>query len=111
MTNKMPILVTGAAGGEQGSTGAHIAVLWIERGYPVRAFVHKQDARSDHLRDLGAEVLEGDLLNPTSVRRAMKDIRVAYFPYPVADGLLEATTIFALAAREARTKLVVNLSQ
>jgi uncharacterized protein YbjT (DUF2867 family) len=106
-----PILLTGAAGGEQGSTGAHIAGLLIERGFPVRAFVHKLDRRSDRLRDLGAEVFEGDLLNPVSVRRAMKDISVAYFAYPVADGLLEATTIFALAAREASTDLVVNLSQ
>jgi len=106
-----PILVTGAAGGTQGSTGRHIAGLLIERGFPVRAFVHKLDTRSDRLRDLGAEVFEGDLLNPASVRRAMKDIKLAYFTYPVADGLLEATTIFALAAREAGTELVVNLSQ
>src|SRR5215469_821834 len=111
--NTMPkrILVTGAAGGEQGSTGAHVVDLLIERGFPVRAFVHKLDTRSDHLRDLGAEVVEGDLLNPASVGHAMKDISVAYFTYPVADGLLEATTIFALAAREASTELVVNLSQ
>src|SRR5262249_27687867 len=72
---------------------------------------HKLDKRSDRLRDLGAEGFEGDLLNPVSVGRAMKDISVAYFTYPVADGLLEATTIFALAAREASTDLVVNLSQ
>ena len=106
-----PILVTGAAGGTQGSTGRHVAELLIERGLPVRAFVHKMDTRSDRLRELGAEVFEGDLLNPASVRRAMKDIKLAYFTYPVADGLLEATTIFALAAREAGTELVINLSQ
>jgi uncharacterized protein YbjT (DUF2867 family) len=106
-----PILVTGAAGGTQGSTGRHVAELLIERGLPVRAFVHKIDTRSDRLRQFGAEVFEGDLLNPASVRRAMKDIKLAYFTYPVADGLLEATTIFALAAREAGTELVVNLSQ
>ena len=35
----------------------------------------------------------------------------AYFTYSVSDGLLEATTIFAMAAREARTELVVNNSQ
>ncbi len=106
-----PILVTGAAGGDQGSTGRHIVGLLIEQGLPVRAFVHKLDKRADRLRDLGAEVFEGDLLDPVSVRRAMKDIKLAYFTYPVTDGLLEATTIFALAAREAGTELVVNLSQ
>jgi uncharacterized protein YbjT (DUF2867 family) len=41
----------------------------------------------------------------------MQDIKRAYFTYPVDDGLLEATTIFAIAAREAGTELVVNLSQ
>ena len=52
-----PILVTGAAGGQQGSTGRHIANLLIEQGAEVRALVHKQDARSDGLRERGAKVV------------------------------------------------------
>jgi uncharacterized protein YbjT (DUF2867 family) len=106
-----PILVTGAAGGSQGSTGRRIATLLLEKGIPVRAFVHKLDARSDALRELGAEVVPGDLLDRDSVRASLKGIKRAYFSYPVADGLLEATTIFAMAAREAETELVVNNSQ
>ena len=90
-----PILITGAAGGQQGSTGRVIATLLLEQGLPVRACVHKLDARSDELRQKGAEIIEGDLLNPASVQAAMKDVKRAYFTYPVADGLLEATTIFA----------------
>lgn len=39
-----PILVAGAAGGAQGSTGRHIAGQLIERGLPVRALVDKADA-------------------------------------------------------------------
>ena len=54
-----PILVTGAAGGAQGSTGRRIAALLLEKGIPVRAFVHKLDARSDALQELGAEVVQG----------------------------------------------------
>jgi uncharacterized protein YbjT (DUF2867 family) len=106
-----PVLVTGAAGGAQGSTGRQIAALLLDKGVPVRAFVHKLDTRSDALRDLGAEILQGDLLDPVSVRASLKGIKRAYFTYPVADGLLEATTIFAMAAREAETELVVNNSQ
>jgi uncharacterized protein YbjT (DUF2867 family) len=106
-----PILVTGAAGGAQGSTGRLVAESLIERGLPVRALVHKSDTRSDRLRELGAEVIEGDLLNPASTRTALQSIKRAYFTYPVADGLMEATTIFAQAARDAGTELVVNLSQ
>ena len=106
-----PILVTGAAGGAQGSTGRRITALLLEKGIPVRAFVHKLDARSDALRELGAEVVRGDLLDRDSVRASLKGIKRAYFTYPVTDGLLEATTIFAMAAREAQTELVVNNSQ
>lgn len=106
-----PVLVAGAAGGSQGSTGRRITSLLLEKGIPVRAFVHKLDARSDALRELGAEVVQGDLLDRDSVRASLTGIKRAYFTYSVSDGLLEATTIFAMAAREARTELVVNNSQ
>jgi uncharacterized protein YbjT (DUF2867 family) len=106
-----PVLVAGAAGGTQGSTGRLVAGLLMELGIPVRALVHKLDARSDDLRKQGAEVVEGDLLNPASVQAAMKNIKRAYFTYPVAEGLLEATAIFASAARDARVEMVVNNSQ
>jgi uncharacterized protein YbjT (DUF2867 family) len=106
-----PILVTGAAGGTKGSTGRRITSLLLEQGIPVRALVHKLDSRSDDLRQQGAEVVEGDLMNPASVQDAMRDVKRAYFTYPVIDGLLEAATIFAAAAREAGLALVVNNSQ
>jgi uncharacterized protein YbjT (DUF2867 family) len=106
-----PILVTGAAGGSQGSTGRIIALLLLEQGIPVRAFVHKLDARSDELRQHGAEIFEGDLLNPVSVQQAMVHVERAYFTYPVTDGLLEAATIFAATARNAGLEMVVNNSQ
>jgi uncharacterized protein YbjT (DUF2867 family) len=106
-----PILVTGAAGGAQGSTGRRVASLLLEQGIPVRALVHKLDSRSDELRTRGAEVVEGDLLNPASAQAAMRNVKRAYFTYPVADGLLEAVAIFAAAARDAGVELVVNNSQ
>src|SRR5260370_37623640 len=106
-----PILITGAAGGPQGSTGRLVAGLLLKQGIPVRAFVHKLDARSDELRRQGAEISEGDLLKPASVQAAMKDVKRAYFTYPVADGLLEAATIFATSAHDAGLELVVNNSQ
>ena len=106
-----PILVTGAAGGQQGSTGRVIATLLLEQGLPVRAFVHKLDHRSDELLRRGAEIIEGDLLNPASVQAAMKEVKRAYFTYPVTDGLLEAAAIFATSARDAGLELLVNNSQ
>jgi uncharacterized protein YbjT (DUF2867 family) len=106
-----PILITGAAGGSQGSTGRLVADLLLKQGIPVRALVHKLDARSDELCQQGAEIIKGDLLNPASVQAALKGIKRAYFTYPVADGLLEATAIFAASARDAGLELVVNNSQ
>lgn len=106
-----PILVTGAAGGQQGSTGRVVATLLLRQGVPVRAFVHKIDARSEQLRQHGAEIVEGDLLNPASVQAAMQGVKRAFFTYPVADGLLEAATIFASTARDTGLELVVNNSQ
>ena len=106
-----PTLITGAAGGPQGSTGRVVADLLLRQGIPVRAFVHKLDARSDELRRQGAEIFAGDLLNPASVQAAIKEVKRAYFSYPVADGLLEAATIFAATARDAGLELVVNNSQ
>jgi uncharacterized protein YbjT (DUF2867 family) len=106
-----PVLVTGAAGGQQGATGRLITTFLLQQGIPVRAFVRKIDARADELREQGAELFVGDLLAPSSVEEAMKDVRRAYFTYPVADGLMDAATIFAATARTAGLDLVVNNSQ
>jgi uncharacterized protein YbjT (DUF2867 family) len=106
-----PILVTGAAGGQQGATGRLVAGLLLERGIAVRAFVHRLDGRSEELRGRGAEIVEGDLLNPATVVGALRGVKRAFFTYPVSDGLLEATTIFAAAGRDACLELVVNNSQ
>jgi uncharacterized protein YbjT (DUF2867 family) len=106
-----PVLVTGAAGGSQGSTGFHVTRFLLEKGRTVRAFVHRLDDRSDRLRALGAEVVAGDLRDFNSVTTAMSGIRQAYFAYPVQDGLLEAAATFAAAARSAGVEQVVNLSQ
>jgi uncharacterized protein YbjT (DUF2867 family) len=106
-----PILVCGAAGGTQGSTGLIVTRLLRERGVAVRALVHRLDQRSEALRALGAEVVQADLLDLASVDAAMAGVRRAYFTYPVRDGLLEATAIFAGAACEAGVEQVINLSQ
>jgi uncharacterized protein YbjT (DUF2867 family) len=103
-----PILVIGAAGGQQGSTGNWVLRFLLERGLRVRAFVHRIDERSDELSALGAEVVQGDLLDIASVRHATAGVHRAYFVYPVRAGLLEATTTFAVAAKDAGLEIVVN---
>ena len=50
------VLVTGAAGGLQGSTGRMLTQLLLERGVAVRALVRSNDERAAALREAGAEV-------------------------------------------------------
>jgi uncharacterized protein YbjT (DUF2867 family) len=103
------ILVTGAAGGRQGRTGRHVTEMLLARGVPVRAFVRRVDERSERLRRLGAEVVEGGLLDIRSVQRAVAGVSSVYFAYPVQDGLLDATATMAWAAREAGISRLIDL--
>jgi uncharacterized protein YbjT (DUF2867 family) len=104
-----PILVTSAAGGRQGKTGRHVSERLLARGVPVRAFVHTIDERSERLRALGAEIIQGDFLDIRSVQRAAQGTSAIYFAYPVQDSLLEATAAMAVAGREAGVSRLVNL--
>src|ERR1700732_1314109 len=104
-----PVLVKSAAGGRQGKTGRHISEMLLARGIPVRAFVHKIDERSEHLRALGAEIFEGDFLDVRSVQRAVQGTSSIYFAYPVQDGLLDATATMAVAARESGGSRLIDL--
>jgi uncharacterized protein YbjT (DUF2867 family) len=71
----------------------------------------KEDQRAQNLRDLGAEVMVGDMLNLNDMRRALKGVTGAYFVFPLADGLVEASVVFAQAAKEEKLELIVNMSQ
>jgi uncharacterized protein YbjT (DUF2867 family) len=65
-----PILVTGAAG-RVGGVGRTVTELLLKQGKPARAMVRKEDERAQALRDLGAEVVAGDLLDLESMHRAI----------------------------------------
>jgi uncharacterized protein YbjT (DUF2867 family) len=101
------VLITGATG----DTGRAAVRSSIDLGLDVRAMVHKQDARSEALEKLGAEVVVGDLQEIDTVRTAMEGVEAAYFVWPVAPGLLSAAVNFAQAAKEAGVGTIVNLSQ
>jgi uncharacterized protein YbjT (DUF2867 family) len=100
-------LITGATG----ATGGAAAEQLLDKGKAVRAFVHREDHRSEALRKRGAEVFVGDLLDLDAVRTALKDVNRAYFVYPIRPGLVQATAQFAQAALEAGVDAVVNMSQ
>ena len=101
------ILISGATG----DTGRAAVKEALALGLDVRALVHGQDARSEALARLGAEVQQGDLLEIDTVRSAMEGTDAAYLVWPVAPGLIHATVNFAQAAKETGVSTVVNQSQ
>ncbi|WP_019926758.1 NAD(P)H-binding protein [Nocardia sp. BMG111209] len=106
-----PILVTGAAGGLQGATGRRVTETLRDDDHPVRAFVRADDARAAELKDLGADVIVGDLREITTVLPAVRGVRRAYFTYPVTAGMLDAAAVFAAAAHDEGLERVVAVSQ
>lgn len=105
-----PILVTGAAG-QLGAVGRTVTGLLLDRGFPVRALVRREDERAAALRAAGAEVVVGDLLEPADVNRVVSGCRRVYFGMSVSAGYLEATVIMAAVAREIGVDALVNMSQ
>jgi NAD(P)H dehydrogenase (quinone) len=102
------VLITGATG----ATGKNAIAKLIESNIPVRAMVHKIDARSAELAAQGVEVVEGDLSDFASVTAALKGIHAAYFVYPIqVPGLIEATAYFIQAASEEKVSHIINMSQ
>jgi uncharacterized protein YbjT (DUF2867 family) len=101
------VLVTAAAG----KTGCALVAECLERGWPVRAMVRRADGRAQRLASQGADVVVGDLLDPASVRRAMKGVGRAYWCAPFDPRALEAARIFAEAALESQIDAIVGLSQ
>jgi NAD(P)H dehydrogenase (quinone) len=109
--NTTPTFLIAGAGGRHGATGNYVVRQLLDRELPARAFVFHADQRSEQLAALGAEIVVGDLRDITAVRGAMRGVARAYFTYPLAEGLLEATTVFAAAAKEAGAQAIVNMSQ
>lgn len=105
-----PILVTGAAG-RVGAIGRTVTELLLGRGRAVRAMVRTEDERAQGLRELGAEVVVGDLLDLDSMHRAVAGCETVYFGMSVSDEYLAATVNAAAVAKHHGVKAFVNMSQ
>lgn len=110
MSNSHPILVTGAAG-RIGAIGRTLTKLLTERGHKVRAMVRKDDQRAQALRDMGAEVVIGNLLSLEDMHRIIQGCESIYFGMSVSDTYLAATVNVAAVARHHGVKAFVNMSQ
>jgi uncharacterized protein YbjT (DUF2867 family) len=105
-----PILVTGAAG-DVGAIGRNLTALLLAKGHKVRALVRREDERAEALRRIGAEVVQGDLTDLTSMHRAIEGCARIYFGMSVSPAYLEATVNTAAVARHHRVEAFVNKSQ
>jgi uncharacterized protein YbjT (DUF2867 family) len=110
MTITPVYLITGAGGGVGGVSRLVVERL-LAHGQTVRAMVHRDDARADALRALGADVV-GDLTNPVDVTTATDGITRMFFNMSVSPDYLEATTVVCAATRELpQLEVLVNMSQ
>jgi len=104
------ILVTGAAG-RVGGVGRIVTELLLKQGKAVRAMVRNEDERAQALRDIGAEVVIGDLLDLESMHRVIAGCGTMYFGMSVSDTYLTATVNTAAVAKHYGVKAFVNMSQ
>ena len=105
-----PILVTGAAG-RVGAVGRTVTDLLLRHGHAVRAMVRNEDERAQALRDMGAEVVVGDLLDLESMHRAIAGCETMYFGMSVSETYLAATVNAAAVAKHHGVKAFINMSQ
>lgn len=104
-------LITGAGGGV-GSVSRIVVESLLGDGQRVRALVHREDQRAQQLRELGADVVIGDLTRATDIVDALTGVRRMFFNMSVsADYLLAATEVCAVALERGHLDVIVNMSQ
>src|SRR6201996_5561872 len=104
---KPRIIVTGATG----KTGSVVVSELLKAGYPVRALVHREDARSARLQANGAKLAVADMSDVERVADALKDVQRAYFCPPFDPYMIQGAVAFAVAAKEAGLEHIVALTQ
>jgi NAD(P)H dehydrogenase (quinone) len=106
MTNSR-VLVTAATG----KIGSVVTAQLLEKGVTTRALVHRDDARSAQLRDIGAEVVVADMFDIQQVAAAVDGVDRVFFNPPYHPHALDSAVAFAVAARRSGVDAVVALGQ
>ena len=99
-TEKM--LVTSAAG----HVGHSVVIGLLRRGFAVRAFVRTNDSRAAALKNAGAEIFVGNMQDYRDVERALQGVQRAFHNPPFSANSLYDSTLFAVAAEQARLEVV-----
>lgn len=104
---KLTIAVTGATG----KTGSVVVAELRKGGYPVHAWVHREDERSSQLAALGAKVVVVDLMDVERLFEELKGVQRAYYCAPYTPHMLHAAVGFATAAKESGLEHITVLTQ
>jgi uncharacterized protein YbjT (DUF2867 family) len=99
------ILVTAATG----NIGSLVVKELLARGETPRVLVRTSD-KAGTLKEAGVEIAVGDFDKPETLREALHGIEKVFFLLNVPKRHSELTNNFIEAARQARIKLIVNLS-
>jgi dihydroflavonol-4-reductase len=110
------VLITGASG----FVGSAVARCLVSAGYDVRVLLRPTSPRVN-LADLRLEIVEGDLLDPGSIGRAMKDVRFLFHvaadyrlwardPEDIVRTNVEGTRSVMIAAQRAGVERIVYTS-
>jgi len=97
-----------------GAGGVGRAVFEHSRGQdvPVRFMVRREDERAAEVKELGAEVVVGDLTQPETVAAALQGVSRMFFAMAVSpDHLLAATVVASVAKEYGQLEVLVDLSQ
>ncbi len=88
------ILVTGA----NGHVGYNITKLLAEQGYNVRASVRdvRNKEKTNHLNELGVEVVEADIMKPESLKSAVNGM----------DGVFQVAAVFKTWAKNPQKEII-----
>jgi len=79
---------------------------------PVRFMVRREDERAAEVKELGAEVVVGDLTQPETVAAALQGVSRMFFAMAVSpDHLLAATVVASVAKEYGQLEVLVDLSQ
>jgi uncharacterized protein YbjT (DUF2867 family) len=104
------VLVTGVGGGT-GGVGNKVAEHLLAAKVPVRAMALHEDESVKRIRDLGAEVVIGDLTDLGDVHRAVRGSKRLYFGMSVSPVYLEAAVNVAAVAKHYGIEAMVSISQ
>jgi uncharacterized protein YbjT (DUF2867 family) len=99
-------LITGAAG----QNGRAVVGEFIRRGKSVRALVRDSRRAGDLVGRPGVEIVEGDMLRPQTLARALDGVGRALMISSADATMLEAQCAFIDAARSAGVRHVIKFS-